>query len=134
MKGSKTNESSAISWYVCLLCTFRICPACSLVKTWTNCLEKCSTVWDDLLLFNKFLGACKWYCYDEFSKQQSPDMAMIFIIRGPLLVGLPPRLTLFWIDSFQNSSIFLKFPQNSSNFWMEWLAQKWAKIKLLQKT
>ena len=36
--------------------------------------------------------------------------------RVTLIVGLPSRLTSFWIISSPNSSMFLRFPQNSTNF------------------
>ena len=46
MKGSKTNESSAISWYVCLLCTFRICPAFTQSQDMNMLLGEMINLWD----------------------------------------------------------------------------------------
>ena len=45
-----------------------------------------------------------------------PCRVLLALSRVPLIVGLPPRLTSFWINSSQNSSFFLIFPQNSSIF------------------
>ena len=76
---------------------------------------------------------CLWHCLHtrietDLSAIAYSNQSLLRFWQLPgWLVGLPPRLSSFWIISSQNSSIFLKFPKISSqifHFLPAWLIQQ----------
>ena len=86
--------------------------------TYTRVKERCCSQSKEFQRTTSTLNAQK----SDFCNGLGLELLILFFwnfypiatIRVPSIVGLPSRLTSFWIISSQNSSIFLKFPQNSS--------------------